>query len=112
MEIRGFPGGRIHITDLESVVKGRLLSGYVKWPEQAVPLVGYMVRPNDEYARNRWIEVHQQDDKTGIKRWYVSLGTFSNIGRASQISSTCIVTLSRVGIRRRGLEQASVKRFL
>src|SRR5271168_317458 len=37
-----------------------------KWPEQAVPLVGYMVRPNDEYARNRWIEVHQQDDKTGI----------------------------------------------
>jgi hypothetical protein len=66
MEIRGFPGRRVHITDLESVVKGRLRSDYVKWPEQAVPLVGYMVWPNDEDARNSWIEAHQQNDKTGI----------------------------------------------
>jgi hypothetical protein len=68
MEIGGFPGRRIHITDLASVVKGRLFSDYVNWPEQGVPLVGYMVWPNDEAARNRWIDAHRQEDGSAIQR--------------------------------------------
>jgi hypothetical protein len=65
-QIPGFPGRRINITELESLTKGRLQQDIVIWPDQAVPLVGYMVWPNDEETRNRWIDAHQRDDKSAI----------------------------------------------
>ncbi len=66
LQIRGFPGRQIHITELESLPKGRLLRDVVIWPDQAVPLVGYMIWPNDEEARNGWIDAHKRNDASEI----------------------------------------------
>jgi hypothetical protein len=49
MEIGRFPGERIQITDLASLIKPRLLGDVVIWPDQALPLVGYMVTQPQDY---------------------------------------------------------------
>jgi hypothetical protein len=59
MKIGRFPGERIHITELESLLKSRLLDDVVIWPAQALRLVGYMAWPNDAGARKRWVDAHQ-----------------------------------------------------
>jgi hypothetical protein len=59
MEIAPFPGERIQISDLESFIKPRLLGEMVIWPDQALPLVGYMAWPNDANARKRWVDAHR-----------------------------------------------------
>jgi hypothetical protein len=47
----------IKITDLGTVIRTRLTHEIVLWPDQAIPLVGYMAWPNDLLARNNWLEV-------------------------------------------------------
>jgi hypothetical protein len=66
MEIRQFPGPKREITDLESLIKGRLIKGLVLWPHQAASLVGYMAWPNDLLVRNKWIENHRRNDEEAI----------------------------------------------
>jgi hypothetical protein len=60
MQIRRFPGAKIQIADLEFLIKQRLIGGLVVWPDQAQPLVGYMVWPNDAAARSRWLDAHRR----------------------------------------------------
>ncbi len=62
MEIRPFPRSATQIADLESLLKGRLINRMVLWPDQAVPLVGYMAWPNDPVERQRWLNTDQSDD--------------------------------------------------
>jgi hypothetical protein len=50
MEIPPFPRN-IPITDLDYFVRSRLSQTVVLWPEQAIPLLGYMCYPNDPEAR-------------------------------------------------------------
>ncbi|MGB6540316.1 MAG: hypothetical protein WBF03_05485 [Xanthobacteraceae bacterium] len=66
MQIGAFTGSPIHITELESLTKGRLLKDVVIWPKQAVPLVGYMAWPNDDEVRNHWIDAHERNDESGL----------------------------------------------
>ena len=66
MEIHPFPGPQIQITDLELLIKPRLLDDLVIWPNQALPLVGYMAWQNDAAARNRWVEAHRCNDRSVI----------------------------------------------
>ncbi len=67
MQIAGFPGAQIAITDLESLIKRRLISGEVVWPDQAVPLVGYMAWPGDETKRKSWIDAHRRSNQSAIE---------------------------------------------
>ena len=66
MQIRPFPGGRMQFTDLGSLIRKRLIRDLVVWPEQAVPLVGYMAWPNDSIIRDRWLEAHRRNDESTI----------------------------------------------
>src|SRR5260370_24682986 len=59
MLIRPFPRRRTQITDLESLIKGRLINDVVLWPSQALWLVGYMAWPNDDTARTNWLDAHR-----------------------------------------------------
>jgi hypothetical protein len=59
MEIGRFPGQQSYIFHLESFIKPRMLDDVVIWPDQALPLVGYMAWPNDANARNRWLDAHR-----------------------------------------------------
>jgi hypothetical protein len=68
LQIPSFPGAQIEITDLGSLIKGRLIDDLVVWPDQAVPLVGYMAWPNDAVAHNRWLEAHRGNDKPAISK--------------------------------------------
>ena len=56
MEIPPFSKAII-ITDLGTVIRTRLTHEIVLWPDQAIPLVGYMAWPKDPLARKRWSEV-------------------------------------------------------
>ena len=49
MRIMEIPGFRDHIefSDLDNLYKFRLSQDVVLWPEQAIPLLGYMCWPND-----------------------------------------------------------------
>jgi hypothetical protein len=49
----------IEIADFESFIRDRLSQKVVFWPKQAIPLVGYMGRPNDEDARATLISIVQ-----------------------------------------------------
>jgi hypothetical protein len=49
MEISPFPR-KIEILDLNELFKARLNQTVVMWPEQAIPLLGYMCYPNDPAA--------------------------------------------------------------
>jgi hypothetical protein len=51
MEIPGFPE-KIEISNLDDLFKTRLSQTVVIWPEQAIPLLGYMCHPNDPAARD------------------------------------------------------------
>jgi hypothetical protein len=66
MQIRPFPGSKIQITDLGSLIKRRLIDDRVIRPDHALPLVGYMAWPNDPVMRQRWLEAHQRDDQSTI----------------------------------------------
>jgi hypothetical protein len=50
MEIPAFPQ-KIEITNLDTFYRARLSETVVLWPEQAIPLLGYMCHPNDPQAR-------------------------------------------------------------
>jgi hypothetical protein len=51
MEIPGFPR-KIEILDLDNLFRARLSQTVVMWPQQAIPLLGYMCHPNDPAARD------------------------------------------------------------
>jgi hypothetical protein len=51
MEIPGFPQ-KIEIPDLDNFYRARLSQTVVMWPQQAIPLLGYMCYPNDPAARD------------------------------------------------------------
>jgi hypothetical protein len=51
MDVPPFPR-KIEILDLENFLKARLSNTVVMWPDQAIPLLGYMCHPNDEAARD------------------------------------------------------------
>jgi hypothetical protein len=65
MQIPEFPAP-IQFTDLGPLIKERLIDDFVVWPEQAVPLVGYMAWPNDAPVRSVWRKVHQCDNKAAL----------------------------------------------
>jgi hypothetical protein len=50
MEIPPYPR-KVEIADLDNLVRARLSQTVVMWPEQAIPLLGYMCCPNDPQAR-------------------------------------------------------------
>jgi hypothetical protein len=54
MEIPGFPR-KIEIPDLHNFIGTRLSQTVVMWPEQAIPLLGYMCYPNDEKEREDFV---------------------------------------------------------
>jgi hypothetical protein len=66
MEIRGFPGAKVRLTDLGWLTKVRLTNELILWPDQAVPLVGYMAWPNEAKMRARWLNAHRSDDQGAI----------------------------------------------
>jgi hypothetical protein len=66
MQIRPFPGAKMRVTDPGSLIKERLFRDLVLWPDQAVPLVGYMAWPNDRITFERWLEAHRRDDESAI----------------------------------------------
>ena len=66
MMIRPFPGAKALITDLGPLIKSRPMHDLVLWPDQAVPLLGYMAWPNDPAMFERWLEAHRRDDESAI----------------------------------------------
>ena len=50
MEIPPFPR-KIEIRDFNNLFRTRLSQKVVMWPEQAIPLLGYMCCPNDPAGR-------------------------------------------------------------
>jgi hypothetical protein len=54
MEIPGFPQ-KIEIPDLHNFYRARLSQTVVMWPQQAIPLLGYMCYPNDPEARDAFL---------------------------------------------------------
>lgn len=55
MEIPPFPS-QIQIPDIEFLTRSRLRQKMLLWPDQAIPVAGYMCWPNDEYRRARLVE--------------------------------------------------------
>jgi hypothetical protein len=107
MEIRGFPGSKIQLTDLGWLIKIRLTKDLILWPDQAVPLVGYMAWPNAAEVRERWLNAHRCDDRAAIKALAGKLKIVQhNIGHASQISSICIMSSRRASTRGAAVAQA------
>jgi hypothetical protein len=51
MDIPRFPR-QIDIPDLGHLLRTRLSGTVVMWPNQAIPLLGYMCHPNNEAARD------------------------------------------------------------
>ena len=58
-----FPDPRIQITEVEALIKGRLIGGVGVWSDQAVPLLGYMAWPNAAASRDRWLEADRRNDQ-------------------------------------------------
>jgi hypothetical protein len=68
MDLPPFPGCRIEIRDLEHLVGSRLSQTLVIWPNQAVPLLGYMCHPDDAAAREKLIGILRSwPDHSGSK---------------------------------------------
>ena len=61
MQMKGFPTA-VEITDVGQLIKDRSTLRLVRQIDQAIPLIGYMAWPNDEVARERWLEAHRSDD--------------------------------------------------
>ena len=99
MEIRGFPGSKIQLTDLDWLIKVRVTKELIFWRDQAVPLVGYMAWPNAAELREHWLNAHRCDDQAAIKALATKLKIVQHIGRGSQISSICIMTSRRASTR-------------
>src|SRR5262245_61485041 len=66
MQIRPFPGSKIQITNLGFLLKERLIRDLVLWPDQALPLVGYMAWPSDPIMREHWLEAHQRSEQSAL----------------------------------------------
>ena len=65
MDVPPFPE-TIEITDLKNLIKTRMSSKVVMWPNQAIPLLGYMCHPTDEASRKTLIEILRGwDDRSG-----------------------------------------------
>jgi hypothetical protein len=47
---------KIEIHDLGNLIRTRLSQTVVLWPEQSIPLLGYMCYPNDAKARSRLVQ--------------------------------------------------------
>jgi hypothetical protein len=66
MEILGFPR-KIEILDLHNFIRTRLSQTVVMWPEQGIPLLGYMCHPNGEARKDfvltlrSWPEASEDD---------------------------------------------------
>jgi hypothetical protein len=69
MQICPFPGAQIQIAELEALIKGRLIGDVGLWPDQAVPLLGYMAWPNDAASRDRWLDAHRRNDQPVINEF-------------------------------------------
>src|SRR5262249_16123918 len=67
MEIPGFPGAKIQLTDLGWLIKVRVTKDLIFWPDQAVPPVGYMAWANAPELREHWLNAHRCDDQAAIK---------------------------------------------
>jgi hypothetical protein len=74
MEIPPFPR-QIAIADLGNFIRTRLSQLVVMWPEQAIPLLGYMCSPNDSERRDQvrwmlstWQEGSQADPPAILRR--------------------------------------------
>ena len=48
---------KIEITDFDFLVRSRLAQAVVIWPEQAIPLVGYMAWPNQPELRAETVAI-------------------------------------------------------
>jgi hypothetical protein len=59
MQIPRFPR-KGEILDLEHFLRTRLSQTVVLWPDQAIPLAGYMGWPNDTAARDSAVEILRQ----------------------------------------------------
>jgi hypothetical protein len=57
MRVKELPGftRKIEIPDLHNFIRTRLSQTVVMWPEQAIPLLGYMCYPNDGEAREDFV---------------------------------------------------------
>ena len=82
---------QIEILDFDFLVRTRLNQAIVIWPEQAIPLAGYMAWPNDPKARGALT--------SSLRAWpegseVVPLGCarFKAIGRGSPTSSAYTTT--------------------
>ena len=59
MQIPRFPR-KVEILNLENFLRARLSQTVVLWPDQAIPLAGYMGWPNDPAARGSAVEILRQ----------------------------------------------------
>jgi len=62
MDIPLFPR-RIEIPDFDSFIRGRLSQKVTYWPQQAIPLVGYMAWPNDPAGRHEATRILRKWEK-------------------------------------------------
>src|SRR5262245_41747123 len=67
MEIPRFPRN-IEILDLGSLLRTRLSQTVAMWPEQAIPLLGYMCYPNDLRTRNALLRTLHSWEESGAAR--------------------------------------------
>src|SRR5258708_5383477 len=66
MQIPRFPR-KVEILNLEHFLRARLSQTVVMWPDQAIPLAGYMAWPNDTPARDSAVEILQRGHKPRCK---------------------------------------------
>src|SRR5258708_13850993 len=66
MQIPRFPR-KVEILNLEHFLRARLSQTVVMWPDQAIPLAGYMAWPNDTAARDSAVEISKRGHKPRCK---------------------------------------------
>jgi hypothetical protein len=91
MEIPPFPR-EIRIPDLDYFVRTRLSQTVVMWPEQSIPLLGYMCFPNDAESRAPLLRMlrNWQNGSEDAPQSRGNLVAFSTSGCGWQMSSICI----------------------
>ena len=83
--------------DLGEFIRGRILADHVVSSHQAVPLVAYMVWPNDTEARDAWYEAHKCSDWERVAALSEQLMIIQrNWGKVGDIFHQCF-DLSRGG---------------
>jgi hypothetical protein len=65
MEIPRFPHA-VQITDFETYIRERLSGQVIAWPDQTIPLVGYMAWPNNQNLRDDWLNANQSDNQSAL----------------------------------------------